>query len=443
MKAAVPPGAEAGKSRRSSRTGTKIAEVRQYVVVGVSHHEVRVPRRERFAVTPTASLAVLKAMRDREGVDEAALPCTCNRVEWYLTGREPRAAVVAAETFFGERVAPALGDGTAVRAIAGEDAVRHAFRVAGGLDSMIVGESQVLGQVRAAFAMGRAAGTVGPSLDALFRAALATGRRVQRETQIAQPASSVPSAAVAYAGRLLGSLAGRRVLVIGAGRMGRKTVRAMVDAGARTVIVANRTAEAARDIAAPVGGQIVPLHGVGAELARADVAVVTTGAPGVILDAAAVPDACRGRATPLVIIDIAVPRNVDPAVGRVPGVRLYNIDDLIQPSRQQGGDVAGVRQAEVLIEEDVQAFLRVQAGRGAAPLIAAARADADAILEREWERAHGRLASLTAGEEAVARAVLRRVVNKLLHRPIAALLAAAESGRLAPDSPGADVGDGR
>jgi len=394
-----------------------------------------VAQRERFAVEPAGLAAALGAMRGA-GVEEAVLLSTCNRVEWYLASHEPEAAVSAASAFF--------GDGVPIRAQVGPGAVRHVFRVTGGLDSMILGESQILGQVRVAFAAGQGAGTVGPFLDALFRAALAAGRRVRRETDIVGVTASVPSAAVVHAARLLGSLRGSRVLVIGAGKMGEATARAMVEAGARAVVVANRTVEAAREIAAPFGGAVVPLDRVGAELARADVAIVGTGAPGVILDAAAVAAACSARATALVVIDIAVPRNVDPAAGRLPGVHLYDIDDLIAIPSERGAGTAGVQRAEALIEDDAQRFLRERAGRGAAALIAEARADADAILACEWDRARARLAALSADEEAVVRAVLHRVVNKLLHRPIAALVAAAESGRVAPEAPGAEsAGEGR
>lgn len=419
------------------------AQVREYVVVGLNHRMAPVAQRERFAVAPAGLPAALRAMRGA-GVDEAVLLSTCNRVEWYLAAHEPEAAVAAASAFFGDGAAPGWSDGAAVRVQLGPDAARHVFRVTGGLDSRIVGEPQILGQVRAAFAAGRSAGAVGPRLDALFRAALAAGRRVRRETDIAGCAASVPSAAAAHAVRRLGSLGGSRVLVIGAGKMGEATARAMVEAGARAVVVANRTVKAAREIAAPFGGEVVPLHRVGAELARADVAIVSTGAPGVILDAAAVAAACRARTTALVLIDIAVPRNVDPAAGRLPGVHLYDIDDLIAIPGECGVGAAGVQQAEALIEDAVERFLRDRAGRDAASLIAEARADADAILAREWDRARGRLAALSADEEATVRAVLQRVVNKVLHRPITALVAAAESRRVAPKAPGvADAGDGR
>ncbi len=410
--------------------------VREYLVVGVSHRTAHVGLRERFAVDAARLPAVLDAIRACEGIDEAVLLSTCNRVEWYLAAERPDAAAAAATAFFGAAGSDAE---SAVRVAVGVDAVRHAFRVAGGLESMIVGECQILGQMRAGFGASQAAGSVGPSLDALFRAALAAGRRVQRETELGRGAASVPAAAVAHARRLLGSLADRRVLVIGAGKMGEVTVRAMVDAGARAVVVVNRTAEAARDLAAMFGGAVAPFGQLADELARADVAIVSTGAGSILLDASTVAAAAAGRTTPLVIVDIAVPRNVEPAAGAIPGVHLCDIDDLMDTPDGAGRD--SLRRAEALVEDDVQGFLRARAARGAASAIAAARADANAILEQEWGRARGRLASLTPEEAETVRMVLQRIVNKVLHRPITALTAAAETGHLA-GGPAADAGEG-
>jgi glutamyl-tRNA reductase len=303
---------------------------------------------------------------------------------------------------------------------------------------MILGEAQILGQMRVGFAVAQAAGSVGPSLDALFRAGLRAGRRVQRETGIGRGAASVPAAAVAHARRLLGTLADRRVLVIGAGKMGEATVGAMVAAGARDVVVVNRTEETASELAAMFGGSIAPFARLAAELARADVAIVSTGAGGILLNAAEVRAVAAGRTTPLVLVDIAVPRNIDPEAGRVDGVHLCDIDDLMLSPGGPGAD--SVRRAEALVEHEVQGFLRARAARGAASTIAAARADAHAILEQEWDRAQPRLATLTPQEADTVRTVLQRVVNKVLHRPVTALAAAAESGGFS--SAGAEAGDG-
>jgi len=405
--------------------------VREYVVCGVSHHAVPLAQREKFALESEAIPEALHAMCGGAAVAEAVLVSTCNRVEWYVAGSDPEAAGRAAAAFFADG---ASDEGTGVRVFAGPDAVCHAFRVAAGLDSMIIGEPEILGQMRAAFAAAHAAGTVGPRLDALFRAALASGRRVRRETAGAGHAASVPYAAAAHAARILGSIAGRRVLVIGAGKMGRLAARAVSEAGARTVVVANRTASAAGDLAARVGGETASFGAIEAQLSRVDAVIVSTAAREAVLTEAAVARACAGRRAPLVIVDIAVPRNVDPSVRRLAGAHLCDIDDLMAP-RSDPAAAAGLRRAQVLVDADVQAFLRARAGRRAASLIGEARAEADAILEQEWQRARARLSGLDPEDAVAVRAVLRRVVNKVLHRPITALLAAVQSGAASPDAP--------
>ncbi len=413
--------------------------VREYVVCGVSHHAVPLAQREKFALEPEAVPEALRAMCAGAAVAEAVLVSTCNRVEWYVAGPDPDAAGRAAAAFF----AGEAGDGSAsVRVSAGQDAVRHAFRVAAGLDSMIIGEPEILGQMRTALAAARAAGTVGPKLDALFRAALATGRRLRREVDGGGRAASVPYAAAARAARILGSLAGRRVLVVGAGKMARLAAQAVAEAGARTVVVANRTASAAGELAARVGGEIASLGAIEAQLARADAVIVCTGAREAVVTEAAVARAGAGRRLPLVIVDIAVPRNVDPSVRRLAGVHLCDIDDLMAP-RTDPAAAGGLCRAQALVDADVRAFLRARAGRRAASLIGEARAEADAIVEQEWQRARARLGSLDPAEAVAVRAVLRRVVNKVLHRPITALLAAVQSGATPPEAPAGREGPGR
>ncbi len=405
---------------------------REYVAVGLNHHAAPVAVRERFAVDAGRLPAALEAMRGSPGVVDAMLLATCNRVEWYLTVSDRGAAAASAASFFAAAALDAVPP--ALHVVSGSDAVRHVFRVTSGLDSMIVGETQILAQVRAAFAAAQAAGTAGPQLDALLRAALAAGRRVRRETGISHGGASVPGAAVARAGRLLGTVAGRRVLIIGAGEMGEATVRALVRHGAHDVAVANRTAGTARAVAAAVGGVVARFDRLEEEIRRADIVITSTSAPHPILDAAAIAGASRGRTSPLVIIDIAVPRNVDPESRHLPGVHLCDIDDL--RTGATGLPDAGrddVRRAEHLVDAEVTAFLRARAVRSAASVIAAARADAEAIVDREWDRARARLTRLSADEEAALRAVLHRVVHKVLHRPIATLAEAAASGQ-APET---------
>ncbi len=396
-----------------------------YVAVGVSHHTAPVGLRERFAVASSRMPEVLAAARARAG-GEAMLLSTCNRVEWYLAAPHPEEAAASASAFF-----LAEGDASsraAVRVRYGADAVRHLFRVTSGLDSMLIGEAQILGQVRAAFAAARAAGTAGTHLDALLRAALEAGRRVRRESGIGRAADSVPRAAVTHARRVLGALAGRRVLVIGAGQMAEAIVRALARAGCDHVVIANRTPEAARLLAAEAGGAVGCFDRLEDEVRRADIVIASAASPRVILGADQIAAAIGGRRSPLLVVDIAVPRNVDPRSRELAGVHLYDIDDLQGAGSALSGSPLAER-AERLVEAEVAAFLRARAARSAAGAIAAACAEAEAIVEQEWARARSRLA-LGPAEEDVVRAVLRRVARKILHRPISLLADAA--GRAAP-----------
>lgn len=409
------------EDRERSRTPSVSAGHHDYIVVGLSHHTAPVSVRERFAVPADHLPAALEAMRARPGVADAMLLATCNRVEWYLAADDLQKGVASAASFF-EAAGPEQG----LTVLRGSAAVRHIFRVTSGLDSMVVGETQILGQVRAAFAASQAAGAAGPHLDALLRAALAAGRRIRQETGIGNGGASVPSAAAAKAGRLLGALVGRRVLIVGAGEMGEATVRALGRAGAHDVAVANRTPGTARAVASSVGGVVACFDRLDEELRRADIVITSTAAPHPILDVAAVAAASRGRPSPLVIIDIAVPRNVDPESRHLPGVYLYDIDDLLDGARPPSEAIRDdVRRAERLVDAEIMAFLRARAARSAASAITAARADAKEIADREWARARASLSGLSADEQAAVRTMLRRVVNKVLHRPIAALAEAA------------------
>jgi glutamyl-tRNA reductase len=412
---------------------------REYVVVGVSHHTAPVAVREQFAVAADRLPAVLEAARARPGIEEAVLLSTCNRVEWYLAAGDPEAAAGSAAAFFAARRDDGAAAGLeALRVRRGVEAVRHAFRVTSGLDSMMVGETEILGQVRAAFAAAQGAGTAGPFLDALLRAALAAGRRVRQESGIGREADTVPAAAAAHARRLLGALEDRRVLVIGAGRMAEATVRALVRAGVSRITVANRSPGPARRLAAAVGGEVARFDRLDDEVRRADIVLAGTASPHLVLDAAQVAAARGGRSAPLVIIDIAVPRNVDPRSRGLAGVHLYDIDDLRGAGPAPGRGPEPARRAERLVEAEVAAFLRARAARGAAPAIAAACAQADAIVEREWARARPRLATLSEAEEQAVRSLVRRVTRKILHGPIAMLAETAGS----PERPGApEVGD--
>jgi glutamyl-tRNA reductase len=400
-------------------------------IVGLSHHTAPIALRERFAVPAEHLGEAVRTVRAFPGVAEAMILSTCNRVELYAVSADRERAVEAAVAFFRDvRGIADTESRAALRVWGGDEAVRHAFLVASGLDSMVIGETQILGQVRAAFATSRTAGSAGPHLDALLRSALAVGRRVRRETGISR-GTSVPAAAAAHASRVLGPLRDRRALIIGAGKMAEVTVRALARAGLCRMVIASRTSQHAEALAAACHGQAARVEDLGEELVRADLVITCAAAPHRVLSEAVVAASLDGRASPLVIIDIAVPRNVDPDLRRLPGVSVYDVDDL-RNAQSPGGDAPSpdVEWAKRMVDVEVGMFLRSRAAREAAPLIAAAREEARAIIERELARVRPRLVRLTAEEDAAVRALVRRVVNKILHRPIVTLAEAVGDRRL-------------
>ncbi|MDR5684139.1 MAG: glutamyl-tRNA reductase [Armatimonadota bacterium] len=395
----------------------------QIVAVGMSHRTAPVEARERVAFLESRIGSAAALLCQRAGVREAVLLSTCNRTEAYAAVDDPDAGVEAVVAFLcayhevgRQDIEPYL------YAHRGVQAAQHLFRVAAGLDSMLLGETQILGQVRDAYAAAREAGSAGPVLGALFREAIAAGRRVRQETGIDRGAVSVPGAAVAMARRLVGDLRGRAVLVVGAGEMAELTVRHLASAGCAPIAVCNRTLDNARTLAAMVGGRAVRFDELGGQLAAADILVTSTGAPHPVIEVPLVRQAMHGRGRPLVILDIAVPRDVDPAVAQIDGVHLVNIDDLEGMRAQTHARRSkAVARAEAIAREHAEAFGAWLRSVRVVPLIAALRARADAVLDEEWRRVLPQLASLSARERETVRATLRRVVNRLLHAQIVRL----------------------
>jgi len=391
--------------------------------VGTSHRTAPVEVRERVAFLESRLGVASGLLRARDGVQEAVVLSTCNRTEAYVVADSPPAGAEAVLAFWCDYhgLAPHEVE-PYVYVLRGPEAVRHAFRVAAGLDSMMVGEPQILGQVREAFGAARAARATGPLLDALFRHAIAAGRRVRQRTGIERGSLSVPQAAVELARRLLGGLAGRRVLVLGAGEMAELTVRHLVEAGCGGVVVCNRTLEHARPLAERLGGVAVRFDELGRHLAQVDILVTSTAAPHPVVEPELVAQAVDGRREALVILDIAVPRDVHPAVGQLPGVRLFNVDDLqtVSEAARQARQ-AEIAQAEQIVAEETERFCAWWRSLKVVPLITALRARAEAVAEEEWRRALPRLRGLTEDEQAAVRALLQSVVNRLLHGPIVRL----------------------
>lgn len=392
------------------------------LAIGLSHHTAPVEVRERVAFLPGRLASAVALLRQHSGIREAALLSTCNRTEAYVVADDPDSAPSTVLGFW------ATYHGVSQEAFApftythrDADAARHLFRVSSGLDSMVFGEAQILGQVREAFARAREGGGIGPILSQLFRQAIATGRRVRRETGVGRGAASVPGAAVALARELVGDLAGRHVLVLGSGEMARIVVQSLVAAGC-SVVVCNRTLEHAQELAAAFGARTVRFDELKQTLQDADILVTSTGAPHVVVEAPLVHEVAAARTRPLLILDIAVPRDVDPAVRGIPNVHLVDIDDLEATCQQvlegRRGEAA---RAEAIIAEEVAKFEAWARSLRVVPLIRALRGQAERILEEEWGRLRPQLRHLPESDQRAVQAALRSAINRLLHGPIAQL----------------------
>jgi glutamyl-tRNA reductase len=401
---------------------------KELVVVGTSHRRARVELRERLSLTPRGAAELARTVA-ADG--EAAVLSTCNRTEVYLAHPHPGAAAARAH----RELARLTGASEAELApnlytLQGEDAARHLCRVAAGLDSLVRGETQILGQVRAAYKDAQAAGETGVVLNCLFRRALRAGRRVRAETRIQELAPSVPRAAAELARRVVGELEGRRILLIGAGKMSQLAAASLVSRGADNVFVANHTPERAEKLAERFGGEAVGFDRIPVELERADLVVSSTRCPQAVLSAEQVAPALQRReGGPLVFIDIAVPRDLDPEIGGLDGARLYDIDDLGDPDGEEA--VEGredVLAAEAIAAEEAARFRDWQLSLDVRAEIAALRDRAEEIRIHEVTRAESRLRELSPRESEAVDAVTAQIVNKLLHAPTVRIKQAATQG---------------
>lgn len=400
-------------------------------LLGVTHRTAPVELRERLALDTDARVALARELARSFG--EAVVIGTCNRTEVYWTGRPGpgREEVLTALSELAGVDAPVLAAHVLHRC--GAAAVRHACRVAAGLESQILGEPQILGQVRDAADEARRAGTLGPVLDRLFTVAVVAGKRARTETPISRGAGSVGQAAAQLARSAFGDLSQARVLVIGAGEMARTAAVALSSFAPAWLGIANRTAERATALASAVGADVVPWEALDRTLATVDVAVVATGAQEHLLTRerlARIADARHGCL--LVLIDIAVPRNVDPAAASLPGIVVYDIDALTEV-RAEGKRLReqAVPHVEAIVEEHVRAFLEWERARTVAPLIRQLREQVEAIRQEETDRALRRLGHLSERDRQVVLALSHGIANKLLHRPITRL---RESGVEAPQA---------
>ncbi|MFN2467711.1 MAG: glutamyl-tRNA reductase [Gaiellaceae bacterium] len=389
-------------------------------LAGLSHHVAPVELRERVALDRDAASDLARSLA--AGGAEAVCLSTCNRTELYLASTgAPEARAVEALRELAGAAAPELG--AVLYRLHDEAAALHLFRVAAGLDSMVPGEGEILGQVRAAYE----AGAPGAVLDRLFRQALHVGKKVRSETAIAESPASVSSAAAALAQQVFGDLDRRVVVLVGAGRAGELAARSLVARGGRIAAVASRNAERAGELAGRFGARVAVLEELPAELEAADVLVSATSAPGFVLTAGQVERALAGRrGRPLFLIDIAVPRDLDPAIHELDGCYLYDIDDLeAVVAESLAGRRREAARAETLTSEEAESFREWQSSREVVPAIASLRAHAEEIRRSELARAEARLGRLTETERRAVESVTAQIVNKLLHLPTVRMKQAA------------------
>ena len=405
------------------------------LVVGLNHRTVPLEILERMTVSDGRLPKALADLRGRDNLGEVVVLSTCMRTEVYATAARFHGAVVDVRNFLSELGFTAPEDFSDHLYSYYEDAASaHLFRVVSGLDSAVVGESEVLGQVRQAWEKAAAEGASGPVLANLFRHAVEVGKRVRSETGIGRGTTSVSQAAVAMASQRLGGLTGRRILVLGAGDMGEGMAVALAATpGLGAVMVANRSWAGAVALANRVGGQPVELGALVGALEDADLLLTSTASPSVLLHADDLEQVMGSRPErPLLVVDIAVPRDVDPGVGRLPGVTLLDMDDL--RSFAEAG-LAGRRReidrVEAIVDEEVERYAAVATARGLAPLVVALRRRGEDLRVAELERFAARLEGLDDRQREAVEALTKALLAKVLHEPTVRLKEAA-------GSPGAD-----
>lgn len=396
-------------------------------VLGLSHKSSPVELREKLAVKADALPDSVKALAEAAGLDEALMVSTCNRVEVYGLSADENAAKKA-RAFLERTTGPgSLASHTYERR--GADAVRHAFRVAASLDSMVVGEPQILGQVKEAYSAASTAGVLGTLLDRAFTKAFAVAKRVRSETGIASGTVSISSIACDLALQIFGDLKGRRVLLVGAGKMGESAAKHLAKQGAR-LFVLNRSRERAQELAAACGGEPRSLNELASELALCDVAICSTSSDRFVITVELMKDVVRARKyRPLFLVDIAVPRDVDPRVGEMEGCFVYDVDDLQKVADQ---NIAlrkrEAEAAERIVEAETLAFEEWRRQQDLKPLIVGLREHVRGILAAELERTLPRIKGDAEADKAALERMLDAATNKLLHGPLTALKAAGERG---------------
>ncbi len=395
----------------------------KFLLAGLNHKTAPVEVRERLAFEEKSLPEALDRLKHRPGLVEGMILSTCNRVEVAVTAEDGADSDTAVEGFLADSrqverswVSPYLYK------LGGSDAIRHLFRVASSLDSMVVGEPQILGQLKTAYALAKEHGAISGYLDLVLTRAFNVAKRVRTETDIGESAVSVSYAAVELAREIFGSLQGKRVLVVGAGKMAESAMRHLKRAGVSEILITNRTRSRAEELAAEAGGRVIEYDRFLESVPEVDIVIASSGSPTYILTSEQVRMAvARRRNRPMFLIDIAVPRNIQPEVNQVDNVFLYDIDDLgkVVDSNLKGSlEVA--QQAEEIIHEEVERMIRLKT-REVAPTIVSLQEQLEQLRRGEVDRQRTKLGALTAQQEEAIDAITRGIVAKIAHGPITEL----------------------
>ncbi len=393
-------------------------------ILGINHRTAPVALREKVAFSEERLLAALRTLREEVGVAEVVILSTCNRTELYWAGSASGAELSKwLERHHGNN----LDLASSLYVHQEQRAVEHAFSVASGLDSMVLGEAQILGQLKDAYRVAQEAGSTGPALNKLFQAAFSAAKRVRSETRIGENAVSIASATVSLARRVYSELSAQTVLLVGAGDMNALVARHFISAGVKRMVIANRTLGRAQALAAELKAHAVGLEDLNKELVQADIVIACTASPEPLVTKNATEAAIRARRRrPIFMVDLAVPRDIDPRVADLEDVYLFSIDDLqqlIDENLQQREVAAGG--ARLLIDEEVARFLTESRAQDAGPAIRALRQHADVIRVQTLEQARRLLAAGKSADE-VLDYLANTLTNRLLHSPTQALRQAAE-----------------
>jgi glutamyl-tRNA reductase len=399
------------------------------LTLGVSHRTAPLALREQLALTEGRAAGVLNALVSEEPISEAAALSTCNRTELYLVTTDAVEAetaglgVLAREA--GIRPTELLGPLYSLR---GPDAARHLYRVTAGLDSMILGEAEIQGQVKRAYELALVEGATGPILNRMFRGALAAGKRARTETAVGEKGVSIPSVAVELAQRNLGDLSARRVLLIGAGETSELTARALAARGSDAVFIANRGYKRAISLAEKFGGNAVRIDELPTQLASADIVVSTTNSPHHLIERSELQQIMSQRdGAPLLLIDLAVPRDIDPECREIDGVSLYDVDEVQAiVERNASGREAEARRAGGIIDAELSRFERWLGAQEVMPTVTGLRERADAIVSQVLAENATRWESLSATDRERVEMLARAIANRLLHEPTVRLKGAAD-----------------